>query len=427
MVQAPAAWATRSAIDMGKSTHIIQFLVAGVVVVLLGGLLGWYVFVNKNIEETKISDTARGFGTTPSFGNTIGSTYQNIVESLMGGATSTPAHSGQGAPRLWHVSRNPTAGMGFASSSAQLFFAERSTGNILAADPSTSIIARLTNTLFPKIYDATFAGDGNVILRALSEEGLITSFAGTLASTSPSLDPNAAPRELKGHYLPQNVTSVGVRGKQLLYLVEDPDGGSALVQSDWKTSAPKKMFSSTLSDWSIDWLPDNRIILAQKPSDDIAGYAYELKGGSLVPLMENMSGLSIRGRANAEAILYSTSGNGSVTLFGRPRSNSSTAVLPIQTVADKCVWAPGAALVAYCAVPQSISSSAYLFNSYRGALHTSDSWWRIDVATGAAEMFYTPDSSLSLDIERPLIDTRGEYISFIDATDRSLWMLRIAP
>ena len=64
---------------------------------------------------------------------------------------------------------------------------------------------------------------------------------------------------------------------------------------------------------------------------------------------------------------------------------------------------------------------------YRGALHTSDAWWKIDVSAGTAQTLYTPDSGTSFDAEHPVIDESGGYIAFTNAADKSLWMLRIAP
>jgi hypothetical protein len=121
--------------------------------------------------------------------------------------------------------------------------------------------------------------------------------------------------------------------------------------------------------------------------------------------------------------------------------------LPIKTISEKCVWAPsnapqsgapgghsvaqnviaGKELVAYCAVPVSPVSGTYLRDWYRGAVHSEDSWWKVDVSAGTVERIFSPDANLSLDVENPSIDGNGSYIAFMNAADKSLWMLRITP
>src|SRR4051812_39109236 len=118
---------------------IMLFLSTAIVVMLVGGLAGWYVFVHKQISTTQASDAGRGSGA--SFGNPSGNLYENAGANSPVDASSSQV-SAAAAPRLWRVSGNPVAGFGFASSSVQLFFVESSTGNIFRADPGTSKLDR---------------------------------------------------------------------------------------------------------------------------------------------------------------------------------------------------------------------------------------------------------------------------------------------
>ena len=100
-------------------------------------------------------------------------------------------------------------------------------------------------------------------------------------------------------------------------------------------------------------------------------------------------------------------------------------LLSIHTSADKCVWNTGVTETAYCAVPRDAPGSSYLQDRYQGTLHTSDTWYKVDVAAGTAEEFFVPD--MQLDVTNPTIDGRGLYLAFTNGLDHSLWMLRIAP
>ena len=84
-------------------------------------------------------------------------------------------------------------------------------------------------------------------------------------------------------------------------------------------------------------------------------------------------------------------------------------------------------LVAYCAVPQFVTSNAFLNDWYRGAIHTSDSWWRVDVSADTVELIFAPETDTPIDVESPIMDDRGEHIAFINAIDKTLWLLRIKP
>ncbi len=407
---------------MRLSRHILEFIVAAIIVIAIGALAGWYAFLRGESESTTAADTARGVD--PSFASQTGSTYQNIVSELTGGDGSE-VQTGSRAPRLWQINKNPVAGFGFAASSSVLYFAERSSGNILSADPEKSATKRLTNTLFPKIYEALITSDATAVLRSLEGETITTyvaDFAATAAATT------TAPETLQGIYFPQGITDIDARGKEFSYLIESPEGGSIFVTSDRKAANQKKIFSSTLSEWHTDWLRDGRFIAVQYAADNVPGYAYAVSSsGTFAPLVSG-AGLVVVPQSGSDALLYSTSAGG-VSLYAQARKDVSPTRLSITTLADKCAWVPrnsAGALVAYCAVSQAALPSAYLLHRYQGATHTADALWRVDVSAGTAEKVFVPDSNLTLDVKSPTIDDSGTYLAFLNSIDNSLWMLRIA-
>src|SRR3989338_9872509 len=48
---------------------IIQYTLAGIIVLILGGLTGWYVFLRTQTNRTAAQDSARGFGSAAPVGN----------------------------------------------------------------------------------------------------------------------------------------------------------------------------------------------------------------------------------------------------------------------------------------------------------------------------------------------------------------------
>lgn len=428
--------------NMTSAQTVLRYVVAGAIVILLAGLGGWYYFLKTQGQAITATDAGRGLDSPPPFGGDTGSTYSNVSGTDTGGASQTQVRA---VPRLWHAAKTPVAGMGFvdgakgtaAASSSQLYFAERGTGYILKADTGTGSVTRLTNKLFPKIYEALFNSSGDVVLRSIDNAGNISSFAGNMpaqnssASSSPDASSGSGPAAaLSGRYLESGIRAVAPKPgtHEVLLLVPGAGGGSDVVLSSWDGTKQKTIFSSPLSGWKLFSLADGRIFLSLKPSDGAAGYAFEIRNGTLVPRLRNIPGLTFLPRSSSEGALFGQSAGGDVSLFFSPKEGEGAVYLPVRTVADKCVWAPALSkqLIAYCAVPDNFPSQNFLTDWYMGARHTSDSWWRIDTGTGEVTPLLEPgDTEETFDVENPMIDSTGERIAFMDAKDKSLWILKV--
>lgn len=390
----------------------LTYILVGLVVIMLGALVGWFIFLRQQTSDIQAASEARGFGSaTP-----VGGFAQTGGTSATQGSAETRAAR---APRLWRLSENPAAGTGFASTSEGVVvrFVERSSGHIFDANPETSAIARRSNELTPKIYGAKITGTGRIIMQTLDQgEGIDTHIATLQPATSTPETP------ITRTVLPNNIISIAPSptNDQIFYLKKTPTGVLGVRISGTSTKETEQ-FSSRLPSWSAAYLSDGRVLLSQNPADSLAGYAFTLDAkGGLSRVLGNLPGLSVLQRADSRTLLYSTSQNGALTLY--VQSSTSPERVAETTIAEKCVWAPGAALVAFCAVPQSLPRD-YLDTWYRGETHTSDSIWRIDGATGQAERIYTPDGSL--DIVQPTIDRMGSYMTFINARDNTPWVFRI--
>ena len=94
-------------------------------------------------------------------------------------------------------------------------------------------------------------------------------------------------------------------------------------------------------------------------------------------------------------------------------------------MADKLPGTAAKDLIAYCGVPQGSPGQTFLDNWYRGAVHSSDSLWRIDADAGTAELVFTPPSNTPIDIENIEADRAGSFLAFTNAADKSLWLYRL--
>jgi hypothetical protein len=399
---------------------IIRILLIALVIMLLAGLGGWYWYLKGQSASLESVSSGRGFGgPTPSFENTGGSTFDNIVKGL-GFQTEQPIPETKKPPRLWRVLATPGAGHGFISgaTSTTLRFLERSTGYLFESDVENGKTVRLTNTLTPQAYEAHFSGTGSPVIQRLDDERMIaqslfyrassTQVFGTINESS-----FGAVRAIYSH----------PKKNEVLAVVDD-EKGAVLIRSTWEGGRPARVFSSSIKNWNIHWLADDSITLSEPAASGVPGSAYRVLEGDLAPIVRNIPGLTILPRAHSESMLIG-SDDGTLSIGVRGSAASSTARLPIRTVPEKCVWAPGKDPVAYCAVPQSISSGQFLNDWYKGRIHTNDTWWKIGVGGATAEQILPSSEGQQLDVENPAINDAGEYISFRNAYDKSVWVLRI--
>jgi hypothetical protein len=394
-------------------------------VLALGGLAGWYYFLRGSEHQTSAQDTARGYGSTvPSFEGSNGSTNQNVISTLGGPVNETPSTSNA---RLWEVSQVPVAGFGWVGSSTQpvLYFVERSSGNVLEANTNGEVVMRLTDTLRPKIYQALISRDGSVIERSIDDSGVIITFAGVAAS---STDSTSTPDSLQGNTLPQGISAIAAdQSTDTLYFALPGAAGISVVSTNWSGAKQKTLFSSSIEGWHLLAPGGGTLVLLQDPLDNVNGYAYSVQKTGALSLLAEAPGLTVLPRSSG-ALIFGSSSNGTLSLYAQPAANAVPSLLSIRTIADKCAWAPGAALVAYCAVPQSVPSQQFLDDWYKGIVHTSDQLYEVDASAASTTLFYSPqnDTSAALDVEDMSVDPSGQYIAFINAADQSFWVLRIA-
>lgn len=421
-----------------KMRTVIEYILAVVLVLILGGLAGWYFFLRSQTNTLKTEGAAKGFGAAIPLGDPYGSNPDKLdpfpSTGPMQQGTQDGAGGGKSPAQLWQVDAKPVAGELFTGNDndLRLRYVERATGYVLEADPRTGQVMRLTNTLMPKIYEAFLAETGQIFERSLDTSGNITTFAGTISTTTDGATVSSA-RSLVGSGLTKNIVSMSAHPESgaIFYILRGPDGAIG-VSAEWDGQKQKNIFSSVTVSWRPTVLSDGRIILVQAAADGVPGYAYEIKkDGALSRLLGPVPGLTVRVRPAMEknapnALLWGQSVPGALKLFVQTAQDATPVQLPIRTVAEKCVWKPGKELVAYCGVPQGQPAQNFLDEWYRGAMHSADALWRIDAGAGTAELLYTPPSNTPVDIENMVIDDGGNYIAFTNGADKSLWLLRLS-
>ena len=411
-------------------------MLIGLFVLALGGLAGFYFYLHTQSQEMPASGVSpRTAVGAPSFGSPTGSTQANQAIATQSLGTSGSQSTSTSA--LWQADKAPVAGMGFVNTDAgeKIYFIERANGYVFGADPAARAVIRITDTLMPKIAVAQFANNGYFIEQTIDASGAIATFLGHVASSSATStgattvsNVQGQLSEVAGNYIEPDIRAIALDRvtRSLFYLISDPHGGVAGISMEWNGLKRHQAFASIIGSWRPFALDDGSIVLLESPADGVPGYAYSLSsGGSLRALVQNVPGLTILPKSGSSSLIFGSSSGSGLSLFAR--STGAPTATPFQTTADKCVWLPGASQIVYCAIPNGTISGKYLNAHYKGIGATSDDWWRLDLTTGATQRIYSPSAdNVSLDVENPIMDESGNYISFLNAYDHSLWVLRVS-
>lgn len=405
---------------MNLSEHHETFRIIGITAAmfLLVGLGGWYVFLSRSTSTIESVGESRGFSVgIPSFSGTRGSAIENLVQGLTPESvteTAATTSTGARAPRLWQINQTPVAGASFMSGSTTIVrFVERSSGHVFDANPETGAVTRRTNTSLGTIYEAQIGAGDILLLRTLDESGATRTLSATFGTTTED-----GLRDLETKDLGPSL-AIAFRDEVPLLLLEDA-GGSRLIASS--TDDQESLFSSALTGWRI--LRTSPLVLAERAGSDILGSAFRVDTQGRFKRIATERGLTIAAHPESDAFLIGED-SGKLTLSAHVTASSTRTTLPLATTADKCVWAPGRSLTAYCAVPQGDVPQNFLDAWYRGLTHTTDHWFTVQAGAGTAERLFAPEGDRELDVEYPQVDESARYILFINARDKSLWLLRI--
>lgn len=418
--------------------RIFTYIGIAAIILLLFGLGGWYIFLNQSRSAIEGESTARGFAIgIPSFVGSRGSTAANtspentnsansafarllgVGQPALNDATTIQSNATREetrAPRFWRVTATPVAGAAFLATSSILRYVERGSGHVFEADPFTGSVTRISNTLTPRVYEASLGGGTSVILRTI-EKGAPVTFGGTATTTTPN-----GISELELTNLGSAIEDiVSFANTPEILMIADAGASSHLIRSHVDGSTPKQLLSLPGGDFKIQLAGEN-IVLTERAGSGILGNAYRV-ASSLIPLVKNVPGLITRVQAQSENVLYSSDDGTRLRLFTNT-TNANQKEISLATIAEKCAWAPQGT-VAYCAGPQGTIPTMFLDRWYRGEIHTEDVWYKIDTASAKVDTLFRVDSSYVIDVENPTVDPTGKYILFQNARDKSLWVLRI--
>lgn len=243
----------------------IIWISAGFIGLAVIGLFYWYF--SRSTPTSTQTDTNLPRGT---------------VDTSSGGSVRTPATEAGGdaqdgssqEPFLFLIHDKPiVSSVTFMRKTGPVVrFMEQGSGNVYEYDFTSKQKARVSNTSIPQIARAVWSVDGSVVAFQYSENDVVHTAVGYLASTTGATD---APFD-KIFFLPEGIRSVALSpdGKQVAYTTV-VDNAGALFTANSNGTSPKVLFASPLIQWSVSWPAASYLLLSSGFGED-AGITYKI-------------------------------------------------------------------------------------------------------------------------------------------------------
>jgi hypothetical protein len=260
----------------------------------------------------------------------------------------------------------------------------------------------------------------------------IFSYLGTFATSSASGSDQTAVPTLTGRPLPNNImtASFSTDNASLLYFDTSSEGSEAYIESV-STGARAQVWSSPLRQLTARWGAKNSIVVYTNPSLDAPGAVWLLDPNTWRArlLLADQRALAAQISPLGDRLLYSMQeGEGNIySLRVLDIETNNITMLPLPTLAEKCVWQAGGSQYVYCAVPKNMQTKEYLTEWYMGGLPSNDVLWRFNVNTGAAKRIIDPteEAGSELDMIDLAIDPTNTYLTFRTKQEESLWAVHL--
>lgn len=394
-------------------------LILAAVIIVLGGVGLYFYFVNRTPgivvapNNTTLPSTDLGQSTT-----------QNNAQTTIPSDDSQSVVVSGGQAQLVKVSSGPVvpgeiivdikAKDASSSPDALINYIERQSGNVFSYQVGTSVVTRTSNKTVPGIQKAVWLPDASTaFVQYLSGADFSTINTYALFANASS----------SGFFLPQNLTDLAVSSTSVLSLASGVNGSSAsLTHTDGTHSS--QIFTTPLSALRISFAGKNQYLAFTKPSAMLPGAAFLVDGnGHFSRIIGPMNGLVALASPSGKWVLVSSTVSNTMQLRLVNTVTNETIVLPVATIADKCVWASDESTI-YCGIPIGPSTTyTYPDDWYQGAAHFSDRIWKINVSGRYAQLVldFSKETNGSLDAEGLAIDPLSNVLTFVNKNDGSLW------
>lgn len=366
-------------------------------ILVLAGLW-WYLLLNGRPEV--LMNIPNPFGGTGA--------NEFVPETIVPDLTDQPRAF---STALRRITDTPVAGAAFIEEEGRVLihYAERGTGHLYAADPTTGTTTRISGTTVPRTTEAIWSSAGTHVVLITEVAATPRTFLGTLeydAEGEATLDSVELDRSARN-------LAFSADGATLFY-TEDTDAGSIGYARTLETGARREVFSSPLRDLAVSWEP--AIIAYTTPSAFQNGYAY--RSANFNRLFGGVPGLMVT--QTSEGAVATHTDPETKTIVSRTDSLSSTP-LAVPIFPEKC--APDGIML-WCGAPVAPPPGNYPDDWYQGAISLEDIIWQVNTATGNATLVSIPseDVGIALDVTGMQASEGGAMLLFVDKNTGALWL-----
>lgn len=391
------------AVDNNKKLYI---LIASFVISFIILIIVIFYILNKKETITPIVDNTKNFPVIDYFDKNKQDYYQNST-------STSDEYIENEYSELVHVWPRAVSGYGISKKSngtgpplyTSVMFADLETGNIYESSSPDFKINKISNEIIPNILKSSFSYNNSVLAMQNNKFTLYT-------SALPSSNPD---------FLEKTLVSEGVldfsfskNENKLVYLKKEKNG-SAVYYYDIEKNENTRIYSSPLSDFNIEWLNVNDVILKSKPSSITTETVIRISIKDLKFEPINSSNIINKLYPSYKNLAY----NGSTIQYFDQINALNKITTKINSIPDKCVLIR---INILCAESLIGSTAIMPDDWYKGNVTFTD---YITIYNIARDTYTSYDLSLvageQIDLYKP--QSLQEEILFINKRDLSLWLL----
>ena len=433
----------------------LLLIVLGIILILLLGLGVFYFFGGKEKASNFFNEGA-DFG---SFFDT-NTTSQNDTEFTIPESEPIPTvPANYKAPVLRQISFEPVSGYtyfattststrttiteeqanlteDFLATSTVVRFQERATGHIYDVFEFTAMIQKVSNITIQKIYNTVFTASRNIFLYQIPTAGneqIKTVFAQNIPAYTVT---NASSTT----EFPQSIEQKDISNilNNLVYLKENGTiaysintlTGADVYTSDPERLSEKKVTSLPFSEFTLEKVNSNTLLLQSKASASTIGYAYTLNisTGSLTKFAGNTRGLLTKISPDFNTFLSSESSTSRPILRAHDVKTNTVRRVGIDTIPEKCTFSQVNSFELYCFASLQYKSATYPDDWYKGKVFNIEDLYKINLETGVVDAVYIFGDDLNIDFDATKVEVTNNdnFILFVNKYDLTLWSLNLS-
>jgi len=317
-------------------------------------------------------------------------------------------------PPMFDPASTSTPPLEITPADTEVRFIERQSGNVYAFRVHDRVLTRTSNRTLPGVQEAAWTSDGSrAFVRYLTRAADGTEHVDTYALSADGGE---------GYFLEQDLEQVAVQATSTVFSLLPNSSGSIGSLSAPDGSDVRTLFTSNIARLRAEFLGSD-LVATTKASSGLDGYAFLVSraNGTFTRLLGPFRGLSTLPSPTGESVLYSMSERGKLVTQALDIATRTATPLPLATLAEKCVWAPGGRAL-YCGVPTAVRGNLP-DDWYQGAHSFTDRIWRIDLDTRLATLIVDPKQvgEVEIDAVALAIDPEEDVLVFTNKKDGSLW------